>query len=528
MLYSKAGLRGAVSAPHHLAAQTGRDILREGGCAIEAMVGMAATIAVVYPHMNGIGGDGFWLIRKPDGHVLGIEACGRAAAAATPDLYLAGGHLEIPTRGPRAALTVPGAVDGWRKALEYATPEGTPMPLSRLFTDAVALAKEGVVVTENQSQCTEQKLDELLGVPGFQAIYAAAGRAPAALSVLRQPALGDTFLRLAKHGLNDFYRGDLAAAHGRCCTQHGSPLTSSDFAEARAEKVTPLSLRTEAGELFNLPPPTQGVSSLMILGIFERLGITQGEGFEHIHGLVEATKQAFRLRNRGLGDPDTMSESASDWLQGARLDELAGNIDRTTAAPWPDEPSPGDTIWMGAADAGGTVVSYIQSVYWEFGSGFCCPETGVVFQNRGAGFSLQPGPNQLAPGKRPFHTLNPAMARLRDGRVMAYGNMGGEGQPQSQSALFSRYALFGRPLQAAITAPRWLLGRTWGDSTTSLKLESRFDPDLVERLRSAGHDVEMLGPYSDLVGHAGAVVVHPTGVIETASDPRCDGAAVAL
>ncbi len=528
MLYSKAGLRGAVSAPHHMAAQTGRDILREGGCAIEAMVGMAATIAVVYPHMNGIGGDGFWLVHRPDGLVFGIEACGRAAAAATPDFYHAKGHPAIPTRGPLAALTVPGAVDGWRKALEYAAPEGKAMPLSRLLDDAVALAKDGVVVTENQSLCTAEKLDGLLNVPGFQAIYAASGQAPAALSVLRQPALGDTFLRLAKHGLNDFYRGDLAAAHGRYCTQHGSPLTSSDFAEARADRVTPLALRTGAGELFNLPPPTQGVSSLMILGIFERLGVARGEGFEHIHGLVEATKQAFRLRNRGLGDPDAMSESASDWLRAPRLDELAANIDRTTAAPWPDEPSPGDTIWMGAADAGGTVVSYIQSVYWEFGSGFCCPETGVVFQNRGAGFSLQPGPNQLAPGKRPFHTLNPAMARLRDGRVMAYGNMGGEGQPQSQSAVFSRYALFGRPLQAAVTAPRWLLGRTWGDSTTSLKLESRFDPGLVERLKSAGHDVEMLGPYSDLVGHAGAVVVHPGGVIEAASDPRCDGAAVAL
>ena len=194
MLYSKAGLRGAVSAPHHLAAQTGRDVLRDGGCAIEAMVGMAATIAVVYPHMNGIGGDGFWLIRRPGGDVLGIEACGRAAATATPDFYHAKGHLEIPTRGPLAALTVPGAVDGWRKALEYATPAGAPMPLSRLFADAAALAEEGVVVTENQSLCTAEKLDELLDVPGFQAVYAASGHPPAALSVLRQPALGDTFL----------------------------------------------------------------------------------------------------------------------------------------------------------------------------------------------------------------------------------------------------------------------------------------------------------------------------------------------
>jgi gamma-glutamyltranspeptidase/glutathione hydrolase len=181
---------------------------------------------------------------------------------------------------------------------------------------------------------------------------------------------------------------------------------------------------------------------------------------------------------------------------------------------------------MGACDVEGTVVSFIQSVFWEFGSGLTCPDTGVFFQNRGAGFSLAPGPNQLAPGKRPFHTLNPAMAELRDGRIMAYGTMGGEGQPQTQSAVFTRYAQFGMDLQAAVTAPRWLLGKTWGQDTTSLKLEDRFDPVLIAALRGAGHEVEMIASYSDLAGHAGAVVRHPSGLIEAAADPRSDGAAI--
>jgi oxamate amidohydrolase len=183
---------------------------------------------------------------------------------------------------------------------------------------------------------------------------------------------------------------------------------------------------------------------------------------------------------------------------------------------------------MGAADADGCVVSFIQSVFWEFGSGLTCEDTGVFFQNRGAGFSLSPGPNELGPFRRPFHTLNPALAQLNDGRVMAYGTMGGEGQPQTQAAVFTRHVLYGQDLQAAVTAPRWLLGRTWGDATTTLKLEDRFDPALVAELKAAGHEVEAIPAFSDLAGHAGAVVLHPGGLVEAASDPRADGAALAI
>jgi gamma-glutamyltranspeptidase/glutathione hydrolase len=273
-------------------------------------------------------------------------------------------------------------------------------------------------------------------------------------------------------------------------------------------------------------PPTQGVASLMILGLFDRLGVTEGEGFDHIHGLIEATKQAFIRRNAELGDHTHMDVPAQDWLAGDALDAMAARIDPKRALPWPYEPKEGDTIWMGACDSDGTMVSFIQSVFWEFGSGLTCPDTGVFFQNRGAGFSLTPGPNQLAPGKRPFHTLNPAMAELKDGRVMAYGTMGGEGQPQTQSAVFSRYAQFGMDLQQAVTAPRWLLGKTWGQDTTTLKLEDRFDPELVAQLKAAGHDVEMIPAFSDLAGHAGAIVRHESGLMEGASDPRSDGAAI--
>ena len=190
----------------------------------------------------------------------------------------------------------------------------------------------------------------------------------------------------------------------------------------------------------------------------------------------------------------------------------------------------GDTIWMGAADSSGLAVSYIQSLYWEFGSGCVLPKTGVLMQNRGSSFSLDPKAlNALAPGRLPFHTLNPALAVLNDGRVMAYGAMGGDGQPQSQAMIFARHVLHGMPLDKAIDAPRWLLGRTWGSTVTNLRMESRFDGHLIDRLMSAGHDVEVLpDAYSDTMGHAGAVVIHPGGTLEGAHDPRADGGAAGI
>jgi gamma-glutamyltranspeptidase/glutathione hydrolase len=185
---------------------------------------------------------------------------------------------------------------------------------------------------------------------------------------------------------------------------------------------------------------------------------------------------------------------------------------------------------MGAADSAGLVVSYIQSLYWEFGSGCVLPRTGLLMQNRGASFSLDPkSHNRLEPGRLPVHTLNPALAVLKDGRVMGYGTMGGDGQPQTQAALFTRHVVFKQDLAEAIDRPRWLLGRTWGNPRGNLRLESRFDGNLADRLASAGHEVEMLPePYSDPMGHAGAVVLHPDGTLEGAHDPRADGGAAGV
>lgn len=526
MLSSAFGFTGGFSAPHRAAALAGRDVIAAGGSAVEAMVAAAATIAVAYPHMNGIGGDGFWIIHRPGQAPVAISGCGRAAGLASPDWYADHGVQDaLPTRGALAALTVPGTIAGWRAALAHC-PQGNRVPLGDLLAPAIALAEGGIGVTENQARTTREKLDGLRDVPGFTDTFLVDGAPPVPGHRLRQPALARTLAQLATEGLEDYYRGDIARVHGRFLEHSGSPLRLADFEAFDASVAPPLSTTLRAGEVWNTGAPTQGVSSLMILGLFDRLGIARPDGFAHLHGLIEATKLAFLRRNAELGDPDYMTVPAQDWLAPDALDALSGQIHMKTARPWPEVAKPGDTIWMGAADADGCVVSFIQSVFWEFGSGLVCPETGVFFQNRGAGFSLAPGPNQLRPRARPFHTLNPALARLSDGRILAYGTMGGEGQPQTQGAVFSRYAMFGQDLQAAITAPRWLLGKTWGQATTSLKLEDRFDPALVTALEGAGHEIEMIAPFSDLAGHAGGVATHPDGLIEVASDPRADGAAL--
>jgi gamma-glutamyltranspeptidase len=524
-LHSAGHRRGVVAAPHAAAVEAGRLVLAEGGNALEAMVAMAATIAAVYPHMNHLGGDGFWLVREPNGRLRALMSAGAAGADARHELYRE--YEEIPPRGPLAALTVPGAVAGWMLALEAAHAFGGHVPLDVLLGPAIRHARDGYVTTASQARFTAEKLDELKDVPGFAQTFLVDGKPPPPGTTLRQTTLSGTLDHLAHTGLADFYRGDVGREIAADLERIGSPVTRDDLKRHRAVAAEPLTVTISSGTLANTPPPTQGLASLMILAIFDRLDVKAAESFDHVHGLIEATKRAFRVRDRYVTDPDRLAHPPDRYLQPVFLDAEAARIDRRKAAPWPPSPGAGDTIWMGAADASGLVVSYIQSLYWEFGSGVVLPATGVLMQNRGASFSLEKGAlNELAPGRRPFHTLNPALAVLTDGRVIAYGTMGGDGQPQTQAAVFTRHVQFRQPLDQAIDRPRWLLGRTWGTPRTNVRLESRIDAGLAERLADAGHDVEMIDePYAHLMGHAGAVVLHPDGSLEGAHDPRADGGA---
>jgi len=534
MLQTPRATRGMVVAPHHLAAQAGLRVLRDGGNAIEAMVAAASTIAVVYPHMNGLGGDNFWLIDPGNSASLGgtplaIDACGAAAAQASIEFYRERGQAAIPARGVLAANTVAGAVSGWQAALEVSRDWGGRLPLARLLEDAVGYARDGIAVTRSQHTNTLLKRPELDDVPGFADAFLADGAVPAIGDVFRNPALAGTLEHLGTAGLDDFYRGELARALAEDLTRAGSPLARGDLNRHQARRVAPLEVSLRAGTAYNLPPPTQGLASLILLAVFERLGVGTADGFDYVHGLVEAAKCAFRVRDAHLTDPAYMIRQPAEFLTGDALDAMAAGIDPNRAAPWGAAAKPGDTVWLGAIDGEGRAVSFIQSLYWEFGSGLVLPGSGVIWQNRGTSFSLDHGAaNPLMPGRKPFHTIQPALARLDDGRVMAYGTMGGEGQPQTQAMVYTRHVVYGQELQAAVTAPRWLLGRTWGAAAMNLRIENRFPEAVIAALRAAGHDLEVVGPFDEIMGHAGALVRHPSGVIEGAADPRGDGGAAAF
>ena len=521
--------RGMVVAPHALAAQSGLAVLRDGGNALEAMVAAAATISVVYPHMNGIGGDSFWLIHEPGNDVTTIDACGRAAERATLDFYRGQNQAVIPERGPLAANTVAGTVSGWALALSLSSKRWRGrLPLARLLDDAIHYAEHGCVVSQSQFIWTSAKLAQLAGVPGFSERFLVDGAAPAAGSILKQPQIAATLRQLVTHGLSDFYDGELARAIAADLAALGSPLVLADLEAHSAELRAPVMLRHSLGTLYNMAPPTQGTVSLLILGILDRLGLRKvaRDSADYVHLIVEATKQAFLIRDKHITDPTYMTVSARELLRASSIAKLAAAVNPVTALPWGAHTRRGDTIWMGAIDSEGRAVSFIQSLYHEFGSGVVLKSSGINWQNRGCSFSLdEHALNRLEPRRKPFHTLNPALALLDDGRAVVYGTMGGDGQPQTQAAVFTRYAVFGQNLQQAIAAPRWLLGRTWGQASATLKIESRFDYAVSAELSHRGHDVEVLRAYDETMGHAGAIARHGNGALEAGFDPRSDGGA---
>ncbi|HKV45148.1 MAG TPA: gamma-glutamyltransferase [bacterium] len=529
---------GIVTSPHALATAAGLRVLQRGGNAVEAAIASAATIAVVYPHMNSLGGDNFWLIYNArERRVRALLACGTAGAACTIDAYRARGHAEIPRRGPLAANTVPGAVDGWWEAHGYArlSLDGRE-PFGALLADAVHYAASGFPVTPSQETWTRKNIGphsgrfgHLEALDGFARTFLRPdGSAYARGDRFALPELARTLGEVARDGRDAFYRGPLA---GRICAalrRGGGLLSEGDFAGYRSRWAEPLSIVYRGWTVCNTPPPTQGLTSLQILNIIERYPIAEwgDQSAAYYHLMVEAAKQAFVDRDAWIADPEFHRVPVDDLLSKSRARVQAAAIDpdraRAQAAP---RPAGGDTVWLGAVDAAGNAVSLIQSIYFDFGSAVVAD--GVVLQNRGSAFSLDPAhPNALAPGKRPFHTLNPAMALRDQVPELVYGTMGGEGQPQTQAAVLTRVLDMGMDVQAAIDAPRWLYGRTWGDPTAKLSLESRVPSRIIDDLGRRQHDVQVVGAWDDRMGHAQAIWIDPrTGIRHGGADPRGDGLA---
>ena len=526
--------RGMVASPHALASASGVSALRAGGNALDAAIAAAATIAVVYPHMNGVGGDNFWLIYDAtSSRLTALCGAGRAARAASIKWYAARGIREaIPARGGPAALTVPGVVDGWWQAHQYSSRTmGSAFRWKDLLADAIAYARGGFLASDGQ-RIPPSREPDLFGPTAIEEIK----RDLWPLyhpDALRQGPLVQRDLALTLEGVRDggpdaFYGGDIAKRMVAAAATAGSPLALDDFAQHTSNWMEPLRVAYRTGEAASFPPPAQGMSALMLLGLADGFDVGALGEADYVHLLVEATRLAFEDRDRYLTDPGWMEKSPKDLLAPDRIRRLRARIDMKRAMPAaPARAAGGDTIAIVAADANGNAVSLIQSLYFTWGSGFVAGDTGVVLQNRGSFFSLDPAQaNALAPGKRTMHTLIPSMY-LEGGRPrFAYGTMGGDGQPQTQAALLTRRLDRGLGPQESVEAPRWLYGRTWGAPSRFLNLEGRYGADLARDLADRGHDVRMGGEWDDLFGHAQGIWLDPDGGLAGGSDPRADGAAL--
>jgi len=526
--------RGMVATPHQLATQSGLAALRAGGNALDAAIAAAATVAVVYPHMNGLGGDNVWLVYDAGRQSLrALCAIGRAAHAATIDWYAARGITgTLPTRGGPAALTVPAVVDGWWQAHEYSrTTMGSRLHWKSLLGDALLYAQEGFAASDGQRTPPPREPD-LFGerAPdvirhGLWPLYHpdTLRRGP-----LVQRDLARTLEAVRDGGAEAFYRGDVARRLVAAAAAAGSPLALEDLAEQRADWMEPLRIPYAEGHVATVPPPTQGLSALAVLGMTERFDMATLPEADYVHVLVEATKLAFEDRDRYLTDPAFMRVPSSELLEADRLQARARLISRERArTPQPAGAVGGDTVALITADREGNAVSLIQSLYFTFGAGLMAGDTGVVLQNRGSFFSLDPGHvNALAPGKRTMHTLIPSMYLEGGHPRFVYGAMGGEGQPQTQAAILTRRLFRRLGPQAAIEAPRWLYGRTWGAASRTLSLEGRYPTELAGALESRGHEVAVAAEWDDLFGHAHCIWMAPEGGFVAGSDPRADGGAL--
>lgn len=494
---------GMVASPHYLASAAGLRVLQDGGNAVDAAIAVNAALAVVYPHMTGAGGDAFWLTYDARaGGVHALNGSGRAVSGADRDFFRTRGHTAIPTRGPLAAVTVPGAVDSWCAAHE----RFGALPLARTLEPAIGYARDGYAVCASHADCLHQVGDMLAQYGGTRTALLPGGRPPRAGDVVRLPELAETLEAVAEKGRAGFYEGPVAAEIAASVQRAGGLLTIEDLAGHRSDWVEPVSTTYRGYDCYQHPPNSQGFAHLMMLNILEGYDVAgMGDGTaEYLHALVEATKLAFADRDRHLTDPDFGDIPLADLLSKDYAAELRERIDPARA----DGPSPagapaGDTTCSVVVDRDGNAVSVIQSLYHECGSGFVAGDSGVLLQNRGSFFSLDDEHvNRLEPGKRTSHTLMPGML-VRDGRpLMVYGAMGGEGQPQTSTALVTRVVDFGYEIQRAIDGPRWLFGRTWGEETRDLRVESRFSDTVLAGLGDRGHPVRVVDEWDGVMGHA--------------------------
>ena len=529
------GQIGAVSAGHPLAAQAGLRVLQDGGNATDAIIAMAGVLAVVRPHMNGIGGDAFGIFYDGEtGEVTALNASGRSGALATPEFFAAAELDRIPSIGP-LSVSVPGAVAGWIDAHDrYGS-----MDFAGLLSTGIDYARNGFAVSTRLAQDFEEQGQNLNDAG--RDLYLPNSNPPKVGSLLRNPQLANSLEIVADQGKEGFYNGSIAQRLSAFITEQGGYLRQGDFASHSSTWVTPLRGDYLNHEFVVMPPNTQGVTQLALFEMaksHDLASMTQNSA-DYLHTLVELKKLAFADRDRWVADPNSANVPVDQLLDADYLKDRAQLINMSVAAesaepgfgdeilaePNGNRSDAGDTVFITAVDQWGNAVSWIQSNFAGFGSGLLDEATGILLHNRGALFTLETGhPNQIAPDKRPYHTLSPAMALYPSGEfAFTLGTPGGDSQTQTILQITHNMLVFGMTPQQAIEAPRFR-----SLSGLRLAIEDRVSEEALLDLRQRGHLLNLVEGWTATFG--GAHMIHhdpETGVLTAAADPRREAYAIA-
>jgi len=519
--------QGMVATSQPLASQVGLEILKRGGNAVDAAIAVAAMLNVTEPNMTGIGGDCFAMIYTAKSKKLeALNASGRCPKALTLDHFVGKKITQMPLSGMET-ITVPGAFDGWLTVLEkYGT-----MKFADLMAPAIFYAENGFPVMEKISADWEPEVGKLKQDPAAAATYLVDGGAAKPGTIFTQKNLARTFRTLVKGGRDAYYRGEIARAIVDYCQKHGGFLAMEDFAAQKSNWVEPISTSYRGYTLNELPPNNQGLTALLILNILEGLDLKgmRNDPGQYFHTIIEATKIAFVDRNRFIADPAFAKLPVKELISKEYAAKRRALLDPKRAIEPPkygDFNLGSDTTYFTVVDKDRNAVSFINSLFNSFGSGIVAGETGIMLHNRGSGFSLDPNhPNKLEPGKRPFHTLIPAMVFKEDKLLMSYGVMGGDIQAQGHSQVLINLVDRGMNLQQAIDAPRirYISGK-------GVMLEDTLLSNVIAELVQRGHE-RVLPPegikHRALMGGGQAIMIDPdTGTLAGASDPRKDGLAI--
>ncbi|HYD04710.1 MAG TPA: gamma-glutamyltransferase [Reyranella sp.] len=518
---------GLVTSPHSLASAAGVDVLRAGGSAVDAALAASAALAVIYPHMTGIGGDAFWLIYDArTGQVRYVDGGGRATSGGTIEAFATRGLDEVPVKGVLpGTLTVPGSVASWTEAhAAYGR-----LPLSRCLESAIGYASDGFPVTARLAHWRNGAYPDLEKSPEAKAIFLQHG------PVLKNPDLARTLQAIASDGWYGFYEGHVAKEMVRWSKANHGFFAEADLRAQRARWDEPIRGTYRDVTIYETPPPTQGFAVLQMLNLLEPLELHKKKflGADSVHAMVQAKQLAYHDRDRHIADPRFAKVPTERLISKQYADERRPLMDPERALPWDKIPSygslAGDTVYIAAVDKEGTAVSLIHSLYGNFGAAVVAGRTGVVLQNRSAYFSLDPtSPNKVEPGKTPLHTLIASMA-FRDDRLWAVvGCMGADGQPQIHLQTYVAMIDHGRDIQQALETPRFLSGRfAIGEARDTLHMEARFPAGTIEALEARGHMVNRWGDWNETAGHAHGITLDPaSGLRIGGADPRSDGAAI--